>query len=104
MSTTQYVSKYNTRVPVPPVLSGIERVNFKSGAVIYPGTDGNLYGVTTSGTAVNLTSGFSADLSALEAAVADLQGRMTSLETLMTRAVALLASISGVNISTTPPV
>lgn len=100
MSTTQYNSKYTTKVPVPPVLSQIERINLKNGAVIYPGTDGNIYGVTTSGTAINLTNSFSADLTELEAAVINLQGRMTNLETLMTRAVGLLQSITGVNIST----
>jgi hypothetical protein len=103
MATTQYNSRYNTKVSVPPMLSGIERINLKNGSVIYPGTDGNIYGVTTHGTAVNLTSGFTADLTGLETAVRGLQTRMTSLEVLMTRAIDLLFVLTDIDINEVPP-
>jgi hypothetical protein len=103
MSTTQYNSQYKTKVPVPPVLSQIERINLKNGAVIYPGTDGNIYGTTTSGTVVNLTNQVSIDYTEVLANIADLQARMASIEGLMSRAIALLLGITGVNITTQPP-
>jgi|LauGreDrversion4_2_1035121.scaffolds.fasta_scaffold1427401_1 hypothetical protein len=98
MSTTQYVSRFPVKTPIPPVISGIERINLRNGSVIYPGSDGNIYGVTTNGVTVNLTSTFSADLTGLQNAVNDLGNRMNSVELLLGRAVNLLQSVTGVNI------
>ncbi len=103
MSTQQYFSRFPVKTPIPPVLSAIERINLKNGCSIVPGNDGNIYGVTTLGTSVNLTSGFNADLSQIIADVSDLQSRMTSIEDLMNRVVNLLNAITGVNVQTTPP-
>jgi hypothetical protein len=100
MSTTQYVSRFPVKTPIPPVISGIERINLRNGSIIYPGSDGNIYGVTTSGTTVNLTSTFSADLTGLQNAITDLTNRMNSVETLLGRAVSLLESVTGVNVNT----
>jgi hypothetical protein len=102
MSTQQYFSKFPVKTPIPPVLSAIERINLRNGCSIVPGADGNIYGVTTLGTAVNLTSGFSADLTQILNDISNLQSRVTSLETLMTRTINLLAAVTGVDVSTTP--
>jgi hypothetical protein len=72
----------------------------KNGCAIVPGSDGNIYGVTTLGTSVNLTSGFTADLTQIQNDIASLQSSVASLNTLMTRAVALLNAITGVDINT----
>ncbi len=100
MSTQQYFSKFPVKTPIPPVLSAIERINLKNGCAIVPGSDGNIYGVTTLGTSVNLTSGFSADLTQIQNDIASLQASVASLNTLMTRTVALLNAITGVDINT----
>lgn len=100
MSTQQYFSKFPVKTPIPPVLSAIERINLKNGCAIVPGTDGNIYGVTTLGTSVNLTSGFSADLTQIQNDITSLQSSVASLNTLMTRTVALLNAITGVDINT----
>jgi hypothetical protein len=100
MSTQQYFSKFPVKTPIPPVLSAIERINLKNGCAIVPGTDGNIYGVTTLGTSVNLTSGFSADLTQIQNDITSLQASVASLNTLMTRTVALLNAITGVDINT----
>lgn len=99
MSTQQYFSKFPVKTPIPPVLSAIERINLKNGCAIVPGADGNIYGVTTLGTSVNLTSGFSADLTQIQSDIASLQASVASLNTLMTRTVALLNAITGVDIN-----
>lgn len=104
MSTTQYVSRFPVKTPIPPVISGIERINLKNGAVIYPSTDGNIYGLTTQGVAVNLTSPFSSDLTGLQNQVNSIDARLASVETKLTRAIALLTSITGIDVSTTPSV
>lgn len=100
MSTQQYFSKFPVKTPIPPVLSAIERINLKNGCAIVPGSDGNIYGVTTLGTSVNLTSGFSADLTQIQNDISSLQSSVASLNTLMTRTVALLNAITGVDINT----
>lgn len=100
MSTSQYFSKFPVKTPIPPVLSAIERINLKNGCAIVPGSDGNIYGVTTLGTSVNLTSGFSADLTQIQNDISSLQSSVASLNTLMTRTVALLNAITGVDINT----
>lgn len=100
MSTQQYFSKFPVKTPIPPVLSAIERINLKNGCAIVPGSDGNIYGVTTLGTSVNLTSGFSADLTQIQNDITSLQASVASLDTLMTRTVALLNAITGVDINT----
>lgn len=102
MSTQQYFSKFPVKTPIPPVLSAIERINLRNGCSIVPGTDGNIYGITTLGTSVNLTSGFNADLSQILNDISNLQTRVTSLENLMTRTINLLAAVTGVDVSTTP--
>jgi hypothetical protein len=102
MSTQQYFSKFPVKTPIPPVLSAIERINLRNGCSIVPGPDGNIYGVTTLGTSVNLTSGFTADLTQILNDISNLQSRVTSLETLMTRTINLLAAVTGVDVSTTP--
>jgi hypothetical protein len=102
MSTQQYFSKFPVKTPIPPVLSAIERINLRNGCSIVPGADGNIYGVTTLGTSVNLTSGFTADLTQILNDISNLQSRVTSLETLMTRTINLLAAVTGVDVSTTP--
>lgn len=102
MSTQQYFSKFPVKTPIPPVLSAIERINLRNGCSIVPGADGNIYGVTTLGTSVNLTSGFTADLTQILNDISSLQSRVTSLETLMTRTINLLAAVTGVDVSTTP--
>jgi len=99
MSTQQYFSKFPVKTPIPPVLSAIERINLKNGCAIVPGSDGNIYGVTTLGTSVNLTSGFTADLTQIQNDIASLQSSVASLNTLMTRTVALLNAITGVDIN-----
>ena len=104
MSTQQYFSKFPVKTPIPPVLSAIERINLRNGCSIVPGADGNIYGVTTLGTSVNLTSGFTADLTQILNDISNLQSRVTSLETLMTRTINLLAAVTGVDVSTTPSV
>lgn len=112
MSTTQFVSKFNARAVVPPVISGIERINLKNGCIIYPGTDGHIYGMTTTGTIVNLTGerassdpGMSSELAAnLEATMATLSARMGSIELLLERVISLLTSVTDVNVTTTPSV
>ena len=109
MSTTQFVSKFPSRAVVPPVISGIERINLKNGCIIYPGTDGHIYGVTTTGTTVNLTSDRASSTSAqlaatLEATMAALSSRMGSIELLLERVISLLTSVTDVNVSTTPTV
>ncbi len=101
MSTQQYFSKFPVKTPIPPVLSAIERINLKNGCAIVPGADGNIYGITILGTSVNLTGGgLSADLAQIQIEIAALQASVASLNTLMTRAVALLNSITGININT----
>jgi hypothetical protein len=100
MSAQQYFSKYPVKTPIPPVLSAIERINLKNGCSIVPGTDGNIYGVTTLGTSVNLTSAYTADLTQIQADINTLQSSVASLNTLVTRTVALLNAITGVNVAT----
>jgi hypothetical protein len=102
MSTQQYFSKFPVKTPIPPVLSAIERINLRNGCAIVPGADGNIYGVTTLGTSVNLTSGFTADLTQILNDISNLQSRVTSLETLLTRTISLLTAVTGVDVSTTP--
>ena len=100
MSTTlQYNSRFPVKTPIPPVISGIERINLRNGSVIYPGSDGNIYGVTTNGTTVNLTSTFSADLTGIVNSINALTTRMNNVEALCSRAVALLAAITGVDVT-----
>lgn len=100
MSTQQYFSKYPVKTPIPPVLSAIERINLRNGCAIVPGTDGNIYGVTTLGTSVNLTSGFTADLTQIQADIASLQSSVASMNTLLTRTIALLNAVTGVDVNT----
>lgn len=100
MSTQQYFSKYPVKTPIPPVLSAIERINLRNGCAIVPGPDGNIYGVTTLGTSVNLTSGFTADLTQIQSDIASLQSSVASLNTLLTRTIALLNAVTGVDVST----
>lgn len=104
MSTQQYFSKFTVKTPIPPVLSAIERINLRNGCSIVPGTDGHIYGITTLGTSVNLTSGFTCDLTQIGNDISNLQSRMTNLETLLTRIITLLTAVTGVDVSSTPSV
>ena len=100
MSTQQYFSKFPVKTPIPPVLSAIERINLKNGCAIVPGSDGNIYGITTLGTQINLTSGYVADLTGIQNRITALESRMTSVESLLTRAVSLLTAVTGVDVTT----
>jgi hypothetical protein len=84
----------------PPVISGIQRINLKNGCSIVPGSDGSIYGITSTGTRVNLTNPLSADFTVIQQTLADIENRLSLLETHMSRAIALMLSITGVNIST----
>ncbi len=84
----------------PPVISGIQRINLKNGCSIVPGSDGSIYGITSTGTRVNLTNPLSADFTIIQQTLTNIENRLTSLETLMNRSVQLLLSLSGVDIST----
>lgn len=83
----------------PPVISGIQRINLKNGCSIVPGSDGSIYGITSTGTRVNLTNPLSADFTIIQQTLTNIENRLTSLETLMNRSVQLLLSLSGVDIS-----